>query len=84
MRDTKATEAVEPLFLDSGFRQNRVQRTAYKISQKEAAAVLEILQKPGTIINRLEQVLEIRTGNSRGLIGQGFRNDIEMMIKAAK
>jgi hypothetical protein len=63
----------------------RTRRThPHKISPKEAAAVLEILKKPGTIINRLKQVLEIRTGNSRRRIGQGFRNDIEMIIKAAE
>jgi hypothetical protein len=56
----------------------------HKISQKEAAAVLEILKKPGTIINRLKQVLKIKTGKSRHLIGLGFRNDIAMIINAAQ
>jgi hypothetical protein len=56
----------------------------YKISQKEAAAALDILREPGPIINKLERLLASRTGKSRHRIGQGFRNDIEMIIEAAK
>jgi hypothetical protein len=55
----------------------------YKISPKEAAAALEILREPGPIINRLTRLLESRTGKSHR-IGQGFRNDIQMIINAAK
>jgi hypothetical protein len=53
-----------------------------KITQKEAAAALDILKEPGPIINRLERLLTIRTGKNRQLIGHGFRNDIEMIIEA--
>ncbi len=56
----------------------------HKISQKEAAAALHILKKPGTLIDRLERLLKIKTGKSRHLIGQGFRNDIAMIINASK
>ena len=56
----------------------------YKISKKEATAALHVPSVPGTLINRLERLLKIRTGKSRHLIGQGFRNDIMMIINAAK
>jgi hypothetical protein len=56
----------------------------HKISQKEAAAALDILKKPGTLIDRLKSLLKIKTGKRGRLIGQGFRNDIAMIIDAAK
>jgi len=63
---------------------NKKRTHLYKITQKEAAAALRILKKPGTIINKLGRLLKIKTGKSRRLIGQGFRNDITMIINAAK
>jgi|HubBroStandDraft_6_1064221.scaffolds.fasta_scaffold00797_13 hypothetical protein len=56
----------------------------HKISQKEAAAALDILKKPGTLIDRLERLLKIKTGKSCHLVSEGFRNDIAMIINAAK
>jgi hypothetical protein len=57
----------------------------YRITKEEAARALEILRGPGPIIDRLSLLLEIRTGK-RGThrIGQGFRNDITMIIEAGK
>ena len=62
----------------------RAKRThPHKISPKEAAAALDILRKPGTVIKKLKLLLKITTGKNGHLIGRGFRNDIEMIIKAA-
>jgi hypothetical protein len=57
----------------------------YKISKAEAEAAWNILRGAGPIINRLERLLEIRTGKSgTHRIGQGFRNDITRIIEAAR
>jgi len=56
----------------------------YKITKKEAEAAFNILNGPGPIIARLESLLEIRTGKNGHRIGQGFRNDIAMIVEAAK
>jgi hypothetical protein len=57
----------------------------YRITKEEAKKALKILRESGPIIDRLEGLLEIKTGK-RGThrIGQGFRNDIERIIQAAK
>jgi hypothetical protein len=55
----------------------------YKITREEAAAALDILNRQSDIIERLKCLLEIRTSKKRR-IGLGFRNDIEMIIDAAK
>jgi hypothetical protein len=61
----------------------RTERThLYKITREEAAAALEILKKQGEIVDKLERLLTIRTGKQNRLIGQGFRNDIKMIINA--
>jgi len=62
----------------------RTKRThLYKITREEAAAALDILNRQSDIIERLKCLLEIRTSKKRR-IGLGFRNDIEMIIDAAK
>ena len=61
----------------------RTKRThLYKITREEAAAALEILKKQGEIVDKLERLLTITTGKQNRLIGQGFRNDIKMIINA--
>jgi hypothetical protein len=57
----------------------------YKISKREAEQASAILLGPGPIITRLKKLLEIRTG-TKGThrIGQGFRNDIEQIIRVTE
>jgi hypothetical protein len=56
----------------------------YKISEDEAKEAWRILSGPGPIIDRLRELLLITTGKRAHPIGQGFRNDITQIIKAAE
>jgi hypothetical protein len=57
----------------------------YKITSDEAKEAWRILSGSDPILTRLRSLLEIKTGK-RGTrqIGQGFRNDINQIIKAAE
>ena len=54
----------------------------YKITKAEAKAAWDILNGRGPMLARLKALKDIRTTNNRQ-IGQGFRNDIDMIIDAA-
>jgi hypothetical protein len=57
----------------------------YKITPTEAKKVWTILKRSRPMIKRLEDLLNITTG-AKGThpIGQGFRNDINQILKAAR
>ncbi len=56
----------------------------YKISEAEAKEAWRILSGSGPMINRLKELLLITTGKGARPIGQGFRNDIAQIIRAAE
>lgn len=56
----------------------------YKITKHEAKKAWRILSGSGRMIDRLKELLLIRTGKGDYRIGQGFRNDITQIIKAAE
>ncbi len=56
----------------------------YKITEAEAREAWSILNGSGPMINRLKSLLEIKTGKRPHSIGQGFRNDIDRIIKVAE
>jgi hypothetical protein len=56
----------------------------YKITEDEAKEAWRILRGSGPILNRLKKLLLITTGKRDHPIGQGFRNDIAQIIKAAE
>jgi len=57
----------------------------YKITRVEAEEAWKILRSSGPMVSRLEELLKIKTGpKGTHPIGQGFRNDIKQILKAAR
>ena len=56
----------------------------YKITKDQAKEAWRILSGSGPMINRLKELLLITTGKGARPIGQGFRNDIAQIIRAAE
>jgi hypothetical protein len=57
----------------------------YRITPDQAEKAWEILSSSKPMVKRLEDLLTITTGK-RGttLIGRGFRNDIDQILKVAR
>ena len=56
----------------------------YRITKHEAKKAWRILSGSGRMIDRLKELLLIKTGKGDHRIGQGFRNDITRIIRAAE
>ena len=55
----------------------------YRITKEEGKKAFAILNSRGSLVKRLEQLLEIRTGKQNRQIGKGFRNDIRRILDAS-